>query len=434
MVKSNHLGALAATAGMLVAVGLLMLMMLVVEVRPAEAGDGAGEFNVTNNTTNDHSPSYSPSGEKIAYRVARSDGLHSDIYTINVGGGGRFNVTDDRKNERDPSYSPDGKKIAYVGWDGQDWEIYTINAGGGGGRIQLTNNTTNDMELAYSPDGKKIAYEGYDGHDTEIYTIDADAGGRAVQVTNNTTYDTDPTFSPSGKKIAYSGNDGRDRDMEIYTINAGGGGGRIQLTNNTTYETELAYSPSGQKIAYVGREINSRNVRKDREIFTITLGPGRRVVQVTHNTSRDGEPSYSPDGKKIAYEGYDGHDTEIYTIDADGDTIAPKVVSVMPTRGAAGVFRGVNLKATFSEPVYDVKGNFKLYRNGSTTPTAAEVTPVEGTNNTKWVLNPNRSLRAGTTYIAKVLTGVKDKAGNYLDQNRTMAGDQPMQWSFETRS
>jgi hypothetical protein len=69
MVKTNHLGALAATAGALVAVGLLMLMMLVVEVRPAEAtfpgkpkvGGGSG-FNVTDNTTNDYTPSYSPDG------------------------------------------------------------------------------------------------------------------------------------------------------------------------------------------------------------------------------------------------------------------------------------------------------------------------------------------------------------------------------------
>jgi Tol biopolymer transport system component len=431
MVKTNYLGALAATAGMLVAVGLLMLMMLVVEVRPAEAVDGGGEFNVTNNTTNDHSPSYSPSGGKIVYRVARSDDLHSDIYTINAGGAGRFNVTDDRKNERDPSYSPDGTKIAYSGFDGQDWEIYTINADGGK-RIQLTDNTTNELELSYSPDGEKIAYEGYDGHDTEIYTINLGPARRVVQVTHNATRDTDPTYSPSGKKIAYSHFDGRD--MEIFTQYVGGGK-RIQLTNNTTGETELSYSPDGKKIAYAGREINSRSVRKDLEIFTINLGPARRVVQVTHNTNRDGEPSYSPDGEKIAYEGYDGHDTEIYTINAGGDTIAPKIVSVMPARGATGVFTGVNLKATFSEPVYDVKGNFKLYRIGSTTPMTGVVAPVEGTNNTKWVLNPNRSLRAGTTYIAKVLTGVKDEAGNNLDQkNRTMAGDQPMQWSFKTRS
>jgi hypothetical protein len=139
MVKTNHLGALAATAGALVAVGLLMLMMLVVEVRPAEAtfpgkpkvGGGSG-FNVTDNTTNDYTPSYSPNGKEIVYRGIGSNGGHNEIYTIKVSGGGRLQVTNDHKNERDPIYSPLGKRIAYAGYDGQDKEIYTINAGGGG--------------------------------------------------------------------------------------------------------------------------------------------------------------------------------------------------------------------------------------------------------------------------------------------------------------
>src|SRR5215213_6275104 len=85
MVKTNHLGALAATAGTLVAVGLLMLMM-VVEVRSAEAtfpgkhnvGGGGGSFNVTDNTTNDYTPSYSPSGKKIAYRGSGSNRRHHE--------------------------------------------------------------------------------------------------------------------------------------------------------------------------------------------------------------------------------------------------------------------------------------------------------------------------------------------------------------------
>ncbi len=108
--------------------------------------------------------------------------------------------------------------------------------------------------------------------------------------------------------------------MEIYTEYVGGGG-RVQVTDNTTGDTELCWSPDGKKIAYQVREVvyrNSRYVSRDREIFTINLGPYRRVVQVTHNTRKDGEPSYSPDGTKIAYEGYDGQDTEIYTINADG--------------------------------------------------------------------------------------------------------------------
>jgi WD40-like Beta Propeller Repeat len=141
LVKSNHLGALAATVGALVAVGLLMLMMLVVEMRPAEAtfpgkpivvvGGGSG-FNLTDNTTNDYTPSYSPNGKGIVYRGIGSNGEHSEIYTINVSGGGRLQVTNDNKTKRDPSYSPSGKRIAYEGNDGEDDEIYTINASGGG--------------------------------------------------------------------------------------------------------------------------------------------------------------------------------------------------------------------------------------------------------------------------------------------------------------
>jgi len=37
MTKTNHLGALAAVAGALVAVGLLVLMLVMVEARPAGA-------------------------------------------------------------------------------------------------------------------------------------------------------------------------------------------------------------------------------------------------------------------------------------------------------------------------------------------------------------------------------------------------------------
>jgi len=100
---------------------------------PGKLKVGRGSrFNVTDNTTNDYTPSYSPNSKEIAYRGKGSNGRHNEIYTINASGGGRLQVTNDHKTERDPSYSPSGKRIAYSGWDGHDWEIYTINATGGG--------------------------------------------------------------------------------------------------------------------------------------------------------------------------------------------------------------------------------------------------------------------------------------------------------------
>ena len=94
-------------------------------------------------------------------------------------------------------------KIAFAGFDGQDYEIYTINSNGGS-KKQLTDNSTNDLEPAYSPNGKRIAYEGTEGGDSEIYTINSGGGGKK-QLTDNSSSDRFPYYSPSGKKIAFSG-------------------------------------------------------------------------------------------------------------------------------------------------------------------------------------------------------------------------------------
>lgn len=142
--KTNHLGALATAAGAtLVAVGLLMLM-LVVEVRPAEA-------------------TFPGKNGKIAYSGYDATDKDYEIYTIGPGGGGKFKVTDNSMSDGEPFYSPNGKKIVYSGLDPKDREIYTINAGGGG-RVQLTDNTTFEYEPSYSPDGKKIVYSGPDAY------------------------------------------------------------------------------------------------------------------------------------------------------------------------------------------------------------------------------------------------------------------------------
>jgi len=84
MAKTNHWGALAAAAGTLVAVGLVVLIMLVVvEAQPAEA-------------------TFPGKPGKIVYSVY--DGNDSEIYTIKPGGGGRFNVTDNGTGDYTPSW------------------------------------------------------------------------------------------------------------------------------------------------------------------------------------------------------------------------------------------------------------------------------------------------------------------------------------------
>jgi Tol biopolymer transport system component len=172
MAKTNHLGALTAAVGVLVAEGLLMLMLMVVEARPAGAA-------------------FPGQNGKIAY--AGFDGHDYEIYTIDARGGYRVKVTNNDTDDFNPSYSPGGKRIAYHVYGGRHpSEIYTINAWGGG-RFLVTNNNKPDRNPSYSSSGKKIAFEGDDGHDSEIYTINAWGEGRFL-VTNNGTLDTEPMW------------------------------------------------------------------------------------------------------------------------------------------------------------------------------------------------------------------------------------------------
>src|SRR5215208_4738479 len=100
-------------------------------------------------------------------------------------------------------------KIAYAGYDGQDYEIYTINANGGG-KLNVTDNSTSDYDPAYSPSGKRIAFEGLIGGNSDIYTIKPDGGGRLNVTDNASSADYFPDYAPNGKRIAYTNNAGTD--------------------------------------------------------------------------------------------------------------------------------------------------------------------------------------------------------------------------------
>jgi hypothetical protein len=88
MAKSNHLGALAAAAGTLAAVGLLVLMLVLVDARPAEAtfpGDN-GRIAFASNR---------PSGPGADYEIysASSTGRKVDVQEVTTGITGKSLLT-----------------------------------------------------------------------------------------------------------------------------------------------------------------------------------------------------------------------------------------------------------------------------------------------------------------------------------------------------
>jgi hypothetical protein len=117
------------------------------------------------------------------------------------------------------------------------------------------------------------------------------------------------------------------------------------------------------------------------------------------------------------------------------DTTAPKVNRVVPKENASGISPRANVSAIFSEAMRGDSINtntVKLFKKGSTTPIGAVVSYDASTK--KATLNPNANLKRGAKYKAIVTTGAQDLAGNGLDQDPTLSGNQPKQWFFTVRN
>ncbi len=113
----------------------------------------------------------------------------------------------------------------------------------------------------------------------------------------------------------------------------------------------------------------------------------------------------------------------------------PRVVRVVPAEDATGIGPGANVSAFFSEAMKSDSINtntVKLYRAGTTTALGATINYDAATR--KATLDPNANLQLGKKYKAVVTAGTRDLAGNQLDQDPSVTGNQQKVWFFTVRN
>ena len=350
--------------------------------------DGRNLIQITTHPNTDWDPAWSPDGNKIAFGHDRDgNGEVFNIWVVDVDGTNLTQLTfGDVGSGTCPAWSPDGTKIAYDGiWvmnaDGTNliksidgiqtsWapdgseiafsangDIWIVNVNGSNPK-QITTDPAEEWHPSFSPDGTKIAFTLRGSNkptilnSVEWYPEWPEEGENRDCNCNSSVYT--ELFSPLPSDSS---------PIELQLVTTRGDVSIVQQpyqNNNYTAIIEFDDNPMGGADWYeviasysddFSCELNIRAYIDGRSHLLIqgsnvwwhhydNAAPGRHYegsavwtinVDGTNATkivesSDCGEPQWSPDGTKIAFEGMDGN---IWVVDADGGNLSIVTSSII---------------------------------------------------------------------------------------------------------
>ena len=243
---------------------------------------------------------------RIAYVSLQKDKARKYILQVaDTDGYNRQTILESDQLIMSPSWSPTGESLAYVSFENDRPEVFVQHLKSAR-RSKISGFDGINSAPSWSPNGKMLALVLSKDGSPEIYTLNTTTK-RLTRLTRNRAIDTEPIWGKKGKSIIFTSD--RSGTPQLYRVNATGGKPK-RITFEGSYNAAASMSPDGKFITMVHSE------RGQFKIAQLELETGNLTV-LTDGTL-DESPSFSPNGKMILYASTRGDNGVLFAVSVDG--------------------------------------------------------------------------------------------------------------------
>ena len=250
-------------------------------------------------------PAISPDGRWVAYNVTTTDLAASrrrtDLWLVAAAGGEQRRISSDSLGGRSARWSPDSRQLAYVSTRGGTPQVWVYDLAGGAAR-QLTSLSTGADGPVWAPSGRLIAFV------SSVYPECADDACNQRRAAEE---ERRPSQARVYDHLLYrhwsTWDDGTR--SHLFVVAAEGGTPRDLLAGKD-YDTpvppfggsaDYAWSPDSRELAFTTKVGRDQAWTTNTDVYTIGVEGGEPVNVTAGMAGADQTPSYSPDGRYLAF-------------------------------------------------------------------------------------------------------------------------------------
>lgn len=264
-------------------------------------------------------PQISPDGQHIIYvrnfKDIMTDRNLSNLWITKFDGSDNHPLTTGNNNDRSPRWSPDGQQLLYVSNKDGKSQMY-LRWLSNGAEAKLTNLQNSPGGMTWSPDGKWIAFSMFvpEAPKSLVQMPKAPKGAKWAPPAK---YIDDMYYKGDGQGFLSPGY------RQLFILSVDGGTPR-QITHGKNGSlASFSWTKDSRSLIFSSNRNEDWEFQTNNsEIYKISINGGD-PVQLTNRQGPDNSPRVSPDGKSIAYLGFDDQYlgfqiTKLYVMNIDG--------------------------------------------------------------------------------------------------------------------